>query len=224
MARAAHGGGRGWVFESPPSALIPVAVQLRLVAGARRAIPRRIHGVRLAITAMARSDRRIPAELLEERLKFGKGPKQLDVADERPGEDELNRPVAEQLVGQARSPQEAYDVSGTPLTIRIPDATNTEFGAVACRSDGELSLDALTRQLIRERYEFHFVTTPDGGEALALEREVQRGALSAGSPPSTLCSRAGGLLPNRPNRPQGCRTSGQMVAPDTRRTLWFSWS
>ncbi len=57
MARAAHGGGRG----SPPSALIPVAVQLRLVAGARRAIPRRIHGVRWAITAMARSDRRIPA-------------------------------------------------------------------------------------------------------------------------------------------------------------------
>ena len=53
----------GWGFESlperPPSALIPVAVQLRLVAGARRAIARRIHGVRLAITAMARSNRRI---------------------------------------------------------------------------------------------------------------------------------------------------------------------
>ena len=35
--------------SAPPSALTPVAVQLRLVvAGARRAIPRRIHGVRLA--------------------------------------------------------------------------------------------------------------------------------------------------------------------------------
>ena len=32
---------------------------LRLVAGARRAIPRRIHGVRLAITSTARSERRI---------------------------------------------------------------------------------------------------------------------------------------------------------------------
>ncbi len=42
--------------------------------------------------------------------------------------------------------------------------------------------DVLTRQLIRERYEFRFVTTPDGGVALALEREVQRGALSAGKP------------------------------------------
>ena len=73
-------------------------------------------------------------------------------------------------------------MSGTALSVRIPDTANTDFGAVACRSDGELSLDALTRQLIRERYEFRFVTTPDGGEALALEREVQRGALSAGKP------------------------------------------
>ena len=46
--------------SAPPSALTPVAVQLRLVvAGARRAIPRRIHGVRLAITSTARSERRI---------------------------------------------------------------------------------------------------------------------------------------------------------------------
>jgi hypothetical protein len=44
--------------SAPPSALTPVAVQLRTV-GARRAIPRRIHGVRLAISATARSDRRI---------------------------------------------------------------------------------------------------------------------------------------------------------------------
>ena len=45
--------------SAPPSALTPIAVQLRPVAGARRAIPRRIHGVRLAITATARSERRI---------------------------------------------------------------------------------------------------------------------------------------------------------------------
>ncbi len=44
--------------QTPPSALTP-AVQLRPVAGARRAIPRRIHGARLAITSTARSERRI---------------------------------------------------------------------------------------------------------------------------------------------------------------------
>jgi len=44
--------------ETPPTALTP-AVHRRPVAGAMRAIPRRIHGVRLAITATARSERRI---------------------------------------------------------------------------------------------------------------------------------------------------------------------
>jgi hypothetical protein len=58
--------GEGWVSESvpsaTPSALTPVAVQLRTV-GVRRAIPRRIHGVRLAISATARSERRIAETL-----------------------------------------------------------------------------------------------------------------------------------------------------------------
>src|SRR6478609_458666 len=44
--------------RTPPSALTPVAAQLRTV-GVRRATPRRIHGVRLAIAATARSERRI---------------------------------------------------------------------------------------------------------------------------------------------------------------------
>ena len=47
-------------------------------------------------------------------------------------------------------------------------------------AEGELALDALTRTLIHDRYEYRFITTPDGATALALEREVQRGALSAG--------------------------------------------
>ena len=47
-------------FQNPsPSALTRVSVQLRLVAGASRATPRRIHGVCRAITASARSERRI---------------------------------------------------------------------------------------------------------------------------------------------------------------------
>ena len=61
----------------------------------------------------------------------------------------------------------------------VPHLSGEQQGQVA---DGRLSLDALTRQHIRDRYEYRFVTTPDGGEALALEREVQRGALSAGKP------------------------------------------
>ena len=44
--------------ETALSALTPT-VHLRPVAGARRAIPRTIHGVRLAITSTARSERRI---------------------------------------------------------------------------------------------------------------------------------------------------------------------
>lgn len=36
--------------------------------------------------------------------------------------------------------------------------------------------------LIHDRYEYRYVTTPDGAAAFALEREVQRGALNAGKP------------------------------------------
>ena len=42
------------------------------------------------------------ASLLEEGLEFGQGPEQLDVADERSDEDELDRPVAEHLIRQAK--------------------------------------------------------------------------------------------------------------------------
>ena len=61
----------------------------------------------------------------------------------------------------------------------VPHLSLQEQGQVA---DGELALDALTRKLIHDRYEYRFVTTPDGATAFALEREVQRGALSAGKP------------------------------------------
>ena len=61
----------------------------------------------------------------------------------------------------------------------VPHLSVQEQAQVA---DGELALDALTRKLIHDRYEYRFVTTPDGATAFALEREVQRGALSAGKP------------------------------------------
>jgi len=41
-------------------------------------------------------------ELLHERFELGEGPSQLDVADERRGDDQLDRPVAEDLIRQAQ--------------------------------------------------------------------------------------------------------------------------
>ena len=41
-------------------------------------------------------------ELIEERLEFGEGPEQLDVADHWPDEDKLDWPVAEHLIRQAQ--------------------------------------------------------------------------------------------------------------------------
>jgi hypothetical protein len=48
--------------------------------------------------------------------------------------------------------------------------------------EGRLALDKLTRELIRDRYAYRFASTSDGVAAFALEREIQRGALSAGKP------------------------------------------
>ena len=49
-------------------------------------------------------------------------------------------------------------------------------------ADGQLALDKLTREVIRDRYAYRFATTSDGVAAFALEREIQRGALGAGKP------------------------------------------
>jgi hypothetical protein len=48
--------------------------------------------------------------------------------------------------------------------------------------EGLLSLDLLTRQYIREHFEYGYVTVGNGKDAFALEREVQRGALAVGKP------------------------------------------
>lgn len=48
--------------------------------------------------------------------------------------------------------------------------------------EGVLSLDALTREHIRDRFEYRYVTVDNGRDALALERDVQRGAMSVGKP------------------------------------------
>ena len=46
----------------------------------------------------------------------------------------------------------------------------------------DLSLDVPTRQFIRKELSFRFMETPDGENALQIERKVQQGALPAGKP------------------------------------------
>ncbi|OBK78429.1 hypothetical protein A5650_10820 [Mycobacterium sp. 1164985.4] len=48
---------------------------------------------------------------------------------------------------------------------------------------GEKLIDGLTKAYIRDHFRYRYVATADGPAALALEREVQRGALkSVGKP------------------------------------------
>jgi hypothetical protein len=48
--------------------------------------------------------------------------------------------------------------------------------------DGVLSLDALTRTYIHDHLAYRYITLPNGKHAFTMERDVQRGALSAGKP------------------------------------------
>jgi len=61
----------------------------------------------------------------------------------------------------------------------IPTLSPTELHQVG---NGELRLDALNREFIRKELAFRFMETPDGENALQIEREVQQGALPAGKP------------------------------------------
>jgi len=47
---------------------------------------------------------------------------------------------------------------------------------------GDLSLDRLTREFIRTELGFRFVKAADHRDALAIERQIQRGALESGRP------------------------------------------
>ena len=47
---------------------------------------------------------------------------------------------------------------------------------------GQLLLDRLTRSFIREHLGYRFAVYTDGTEALAIERSIRGGALSAGCP------------------------------------------
>ncbi len=59
-------------------------------------------GVRQPVSGLVeQEDATESGEPLHESLEFGQGPIHLDVAGERPGEDELDGPVAEHLIRQA---------------------------------------------------------------------------------------------------------------------------
>ena len=86
--------------QTPPSPLTP-AVQRRPVAGARRAIPRTIHGARLAIASTARSERRI--------------------AVRRPGVGiDASSASADPAGGPWRSTARSCQVPGTPRSSTLP--------------------------------------------------------------------------------------------------------
>lgn len=61
----------------------------------------------------------------------------------------------------------------------VPSLSDEEQAQIG---DGVLSLDVLTRQYIRGHFEYRYVTLGNGKDAYALERELQRGALTVGKP------------------------------------------
>ena len=77
--------------------------------------------------------RRERGELVEKGLEFWHGPGQLDVADEGPDEDELDRPVAEHLIRQTEIAARRVRRFRHGMSVVMPGATTSDFGAVACR-------------------------------------------------------------------------------------------
>lgn len=71
--------------------------------------------------------------------------------------------------------------SGDQVCVYICDRyllPNLEAADRAAIQNGDLRLlNARTRELIRQKYDYRFVPTPDGATARALEMEVQEGAL-----------------------------------------------
>ena len=66
-------------------------------------------------------------ELVEEGLEFGQGPGQLDVADERPDEDQLDRPVAEHLIRQAEIAARCVRRFRHGMSVLMPGTTTPDL-------------------------------------------------------------------------------------------------
>ena len=73
-------------------------------------------------------------ELIEEGLEFGQGPEQLDVADERPGEDEVDGPVAEHLIREAEIAAGCVRRFRHGMSVLPPGASRTASTASCART------------------------------------------------------------------------------------------
>ena len=108
------------------------------------------------------------------------------------------RPGAPSLAGRRpRSALRSHEICRSEVHLQSGRRSGDQFCVYVCDrfvvphlsvqqqaqvADGKSALDALTKRLIHDRYEYRFITTPDGATALALERQVQDGALEAGKP------------------------------------------
>ena len=72
-------------------------------------------------------------ELVEEGLVSGRGPPQLDMADERRDEDELDRPVAKHLIRQAEATARCVRRFRHGMSVLLSSSRPPTSGAVACR-------------------------------------------------------------------------------------------
>ena len=144
-------------------------------------------------------------ELVEERLEFGHGPEQLDVADHRPREDQLDRPVAEHLIRQAeitagsvRRFRHAIDHTGF-RTLRIPTLAQLRAARTASclstRSHDSSSVNA-TNSVSSQ--------PPTAGRRWRWSAKCNVARCPLASPSSTLCSRAAGLLMTLGESAQSC--------------------
>ena len=79
-------------------------------------------------------------ELLEERLELRHGPEQLDVADHRPNEDELDGPVAEYLIREAKIAAAGVRRFRHGVSVPLSSITTSDF----CRSCVPLAPIALS--------------------------------------------------------------------------------
>jgi hypothetical protein len=103
-------------------------------------------------------------------------PEGIDAPDEPTKAKGLWTRLESHASGRRSGDQFCVYVCDRFVVPHLSDEQQTQIGV------GDLSLDACTRKHIHDQFEYRFVTLRSGQEAFALERDVQRGALSAGKP------------------------------------------
>lgn len=106
----------------------------------------------------------------------GRSAQDIDAPDEPAKAKGLWARLGSHASGRRSGDQFCVYVCDRFVVPRLSDQQQAQIG------DGVLSLDALTRKYICDYFEYRYVTVGNGSDAFALEREVQRGALSVGRP------------------------------------------